>query len=282
VLELGGKDPMLVLAGADVARAARTAAAAAFCNAGQTCIATTRVFVLADHYPRFLDELVDVTRTMKQSAEPDANLGAVTRAQSIPLFERLVEDARGKGARVLTGGPEQYQAGSPFFPPTVLADVDKRMDVLHTEAFGPILAVMPVTDAAEAIRLANDTPFGLGASVFAGGRRARRYADQLRAGGVHLNDAMVGSGLPGVPFGGVKGSGYGRLQGAEGLREFSQTVSVIEDRFPFVPGLLGLLITRKRPRPATLARAARLMYGWRGPRAGGSADCPRTTDPGGG
>jgi succinate-semialdehyde dehydrogenase / glutarate-semialdehyde dehydrogenase len=259
VLELGGKDAMVVLDGADPVRAARAAAGSAFGNAGQTCIALKRVFVVADRYERFLDELVAVTARLKQGSEPDAHLGPVTRPDAVPVLEKFVRDAVAKGARVLTGGP----TGSRWFPPTVLADVDERMAVLHEETFGPILAVMPVADADEAIRLAGSTPFGLNASVFASRRTARRYASKLRVGGVHLGDAMVGCGIPALPFGGVRGSGYGRLQGIEGLREFSTTVSVVTDRVPGTPSLAALLFTRARPRPATLARAARLLYGRR-------------------
>jgi aldehyde dehydrogenase (NAD+) len=122
---------------------------------------------------------------------------------------------------------------------------------------------MPVADAREAVRLADSTPFGLNASVFANRRAGRRYASELHVGGVHLGDAMAGCGIPALPFGGVRGSGYGRLQGVEGLREFSNAVSVVEDRVPGTPSLAALLFTRARPHPASLARLVRLAYGRR-------------------
>jgi acyl-CoA reductase-like NAD-dependent aldehyde dehydrogenase len=261
VMELGGKDPMIVCADADLDRAARAAVAGAFSNAGQTCIAVERALAVESVYEPFLERVVAATRSLRQGTEPDAHVGAITRPPQIDVIERRLKDAVARGARVLVGGGRRDDLLGRFFAPTVVADVTRDMELMRDETFGPVLPVMKVADADEAIEVANDSDYGLNASVFTRDRAvARRIADQLVSGGVNLNDALLGAAIPGLPFGGEKWSGFGRVHGEEGLREFSRVKSVVEDRLPFAPSLAGLMVQARRPSPSLLAKAIRVAY----------------------
>ncbi len=233
VLELGGKDPMVVLDDADLERAAAGAVWGAFFHAGQICQSVERCLVHRSVYDRFLEMAAEETgrlRTGPRSEGPD--LGALTRPEQIEVVEAHVEDARDRGARVLTGGRRREGPGR-FYEPTVLADVTPEMEVFREETFGPVLPVLPFDDEEEAVRLANDTRFGLDAYVWTDDReRGWRLGRRLEAGSVMLNDCLTNYGLPDLPFGGVKDSGFGRAHGEEGLRAFSRARSEAEPRFP--------------------------------------------------
>ena len=232
-LELGGKDAMIVLEDADLERTAAGAVWGAFFHAGQICQSVERCLVHRSVYDRFLELVVEETgrlRTGPRSEDPD--LGALTRPEQIDVVEAHVEDARESGARVLAGG-RRLEGPGRFFEPTVLADVTPEMDVFRDETFGPVLPVLPFDDEEEAVRLANDTRYGLDAYVWTSDReRGRRLGRRLEAGSVMLNDCITNYGLPDLPFGGVKESGFGRAHGEEGLRAFSRTRSEAERRFP--------------------------------------------------
>lgn len=260
VMELGGKDPMIICDDADIRRAARAAAAGAFGNAGQTCIAVERVFATPAAYEPFLEEALRATSKLRQGWGPGHHIGAITRPEQLDVIEQRVRDAESRGARVLVGGQRVEGPGS-FFPPTIVADVSPAMAIMREETFGPVLPVMRVETVAEAVRLANDCDFGLNASIFTSDQRvAEDVASRLCTGGVSVNDALLGAMIPSVPFGGEKHSGFGRVYGEEGLLEFSRTKAVIEDRFPFLPSLAGTMI-RKRPlSPALLSRAIGIAY----------------------
>ncbi len=231
VLELGGKNAMVVLADADLDRAANMAVMGSFWNAGQICIAVERVYVEAPIYDRFLERAVAETEalTMANAAGPDGDIGAVTTEAQMTRLERQIEDARERGARILAGG---YRLPGPgrHFAPAVVADADHSMTIMREESFGPVMPVMKVADAEEAIRLANDSPYALAASIWTGRRRGEKLVRRLRAGMVSVNDVLFHADVPGLPFGGMGESGYGRVHGEEGLREMTQTRAVLIDR----------------------------------------------------
>lgn len=228
-LELGGKDAMIVLADADIERAANAAAAAAFANAGQICVSIERAYVEASVYDAFVERVAEIARSLVTGAGPDADVGALTTDAQLEIVERQVKDAVARGARVLAGG-ERLPGPGRFFHPTVLVDVDHSMEIMREETFGPVLAVMKVADAEEAIRLANDSRFGLGASIWTRPSRAAALLPRVRAGMTCVNDAVVNGLVAGLPFGGVGESGYGSVYGDNGLREMTRPRAVLVDR----------------------------------------------------
>jgi acyl-CoA reductase-like NAD-dependent aldehyde dehydrogenase len=261
VMELGGKDPMIVSDHADVRRAAVAAVGAAFWNAGQACVGTERVFVTPGAYDRFVAEVLDAAGKVRQGIEDDDHIGATTRGQQIDVIERRLADAQARGAKVLVGGRRKPGPGT-FFEPTVVVDVTPDMELMREETFGPVLPIMRVESVEEAVRLANDSDYGLNASVFSNvGSEARWMASALVSGGVNINDAVSGIGVPGAPFGGEKWSGFGRLQGKEGLLEFSRVKSVAGERFPGrLPSMIGWMMTGRRPKPEFLHKMLGLIY----------------------
>ena len=262
VMELGGKDPVIVCADANIGRAARAAVFGAFVNAGQTCAAVQRVFVEAPAYESFVSQAVDATERLRVGPDAAAQVGPIIRHEQIELLDRLVADAEAKGGKVMTGGGRLDELPPNFFPPTIIRDANPGMLVMQHETFGPILPIMRVRSCQEALELANSSEFGLGSSVFAGKRgTARLLAEQLVTGGVSINDGAVGVMVAGLPFGGVKSSGYGRLQGAAGLREFSRTKSVVEGRIGHTFSLAALMAAPARPTGRQVDRLLRLMFG---------------------
>lgn len=257
-LELGGKDPILVLEDAQVERAARSAANGAFYNAGQICVSLERAYVVEGVYEPFVEALVRETQALVVGPPDDegADVGAMTMESQVDRVERQVADAMERGARALTGG--RRLPGGRFYAPTVLVDVTPDMAVMRDETFGPVLPVMRVRDDEEALRLANDSGFALGASVW-GGERARELAGRLRAGMVCVNEALVNGAVAGLPFGGASESGYGRVYGDEGLRELTRARSLLVDRggLSWEPGRYPL---RRFGRERALA-LVRLLHG---------------------
>jgi acyl-CoA reductase-like NAD-dependent aldehyde dehydrogenase len=265
-LELGGKDPMIVLADADLERAANAATYYALQNGGQTCIAVERVYVEAPVYDQFVERVAANVRALRQGA-PDGpgsvDLGAITFRPQLDVVSRHVEQAREAGARVVTGGRTRPGNGR-FYEPTVLADVDHSMAAMTEETFGPTLPVMKVADAEEAVRLANDSPYGLGASVWTRDiTRGEQIARRLESGFACVNDANINYFALELPMGGWKASGLGVRHGAGGIRKFTRQQSILVARFAL----------RREPhffpyRARTtklLGRLVRLLYG-RGPR----------------
>jgi acyl-CoA reductase-like NAD-dependent aldehyde dehydrogenase len=227
-LELGGKDPMIVFDDANLERAANAAVWGAFTNAGQVCMSVERVYVQEGIYPAFVERVKEKTAALRQGYPTEAEIGSMTSPQQVKIVKEHVEEAIALGATVVTGGT--FSEGERFVPPTILTNVTHEMKVMREETFGPILPIMSFRSEAEAVRLANDSPYGLNASVWSQDEsKAKRVALQLESGNVCINDVLVSVANPHLPFGGVKQSGFGRYHGPEGLLAFSHVVSVIQD-----------------------------------------------------
>jgi succinate-semialdehyde dehydrogenase/glutarate-semialdehyde dehydrogenase len=237
VLELGGKDPALVFADADLDSAAKKIAWGAFANSGQTCASVERVYVQEMVAKPFTDKVVALAKQLRQG-EPnryDVDVGAMTTQMQVDIVRRHLDEARQRGAKVLVGGEiEVTPEGARFIRPTVLTDTTADMAIIREETFGPMLPIMTFRTEDEAIRLANDSPYGLSAYVFTKDRsKAERIANQLAAGTVMHNDALYTHAAPETPWGGVKASGLGRVHGKHALRDFSETRHVNLERLNF-------------------------------------------------
>ena len=226
VLELGGSDPFIVLADADLAAAARTAAEARLINSGQSCIAAKRFIVVEPVADQFLDRFLDELRS-RRMGDPlvrGTQVGPQARLDLRDSLHEQVAESVKRGAKLLLGGEVPAGKGA-FYPPTLLAAVDKGMPAFDEETFGPVAAVIRAKDEADAVRLANDSTFGLGASLWTEDRvRAERLAAQIEAGSVFVNGVVKSD--PRLPFGGIKRSGYGRELSEYGIREFVNVKSV--------------------------------------------------------
>jgi acyl-CoA reductase-like NAD-dependent aldehyde dehydrogenase len=237
VLELGGKDPAIVLPDADLDAAAKKIAWGAFANSGQTCASVERVYVHESVASPFVEKVVALARKLRQG-EPnqyDVDVGAMTTQTQVEIVRRHLEDARQRGAKILTGGEIQVTPdGARFVQPTVLTDTTPEMAIVREETFGPMLPIMTYRTEEEAVRLANDSTYGLSAYVFTKDRaRAERIANQLAAGTVMHNDTLYTHAAPETPWGGVKSSGLGRVHGKHGLRDFCEIRHVNLERFGF-------------------------------------------------
>jgi acyl-CoA reductase-like NAD-dependent aldehyde dehydrogenase len=224
LLELGGKDPMIVADDADLDKAAEACVYGALTNAGQACISVERVYVADAIHDRFVDKVVDQVRKLKTGGD-DGHLGALTSTAQVAIVKDHLDDAVAKGAKILTGGPAAISGN--YIQPTVLTEVSHHMKVMRDETFGPVIPIQRVASLDEAVKLANDTTYGLGSSVFAG-KAARTIAAKLRAGMTSINSVMGFAGIPSLPFGGIGDSGFGRIHGDEGIREFTRIKSTAE------------------------------------------------------
>jgi succinate-semialdehyde dehydrogenase/glutarate-semialdehyde dehydrogenase len=226
VLELGGSDAFIVMPSADFERTLSTALKARTINSGQSCIAAKRFIIADEIYERFLEQFVDRMRTLKlgDPTDPETELGPLATEQIQQGVHAQVQKTITAGAKLLTGG-NRIRCPGFFYEPTVLVDVPKNSPAYRDEVFGPVAAVFRVADVHEAIDLANDTTFGLGASAWTNDRKEQKlFASELDTGMVFIN-AMVASD-PRLPFGGVKRSGFGRELGAAGIREFTNTKTI--------------------------------------------------------
>ncbi|HEY8145779.1 MAG TPA: aldehyde dehydrogenase family protein [Kofleriaceae bacterium] len=219
ILELGGKDPLLVLEDADLAQAAKFAARNSFRNAGQVCVATERIYVDKKVADQFVDLLVAETRKLSVGSglDKDTRVGPMVSAQQRDHVLRQIDRAVAMGARVAHGGSGHH---GNFVMPTVLVDVRPDMPISQEETFGPVACITPVDGEEEAVRLANDTPYGLGAVVYGGPDRAAKVARRLNAGMIGVNQSVGGA--KGTPWVGARESGYGFHSGVDGHRQFCQ------------------------------------------------------------
>ncbi|HEV2861325.1 MAG TPA: aldehyde dehydrogenase family protein [Pyrinomonadaceae bacterium] len=240
VLELGGKDPMIVFEDADLEAASSAALWGAFANSGQACASVERCYVHESVAEDFTSRVVSKARALRQSAPCEGgDVGAMTSERQLRTVEEHVSDAVARGAKVLAGGgrPACARDGDGFFhEPTVLADVDHTMAVMREETFGPVLPLMTFRTEDEAVRLANDSEFGLTASVWTRDlRRGRRVASRVEAGTVMVNEVLYTHGIAQAPWGGVKQSGMGRTHGRLGLLEMVAPYHVHVNRLARVP-----------------------------------------------
>jgi acyl-CoA reductase-like NAD-dependent aldehyde dehydrogenase len=261
VLELGGKDPMIVLEDADVDVASSAAVWGAFMNAGQTCLSVERCYVHESIYQRFLDACVEKTAKLRigssshplrrtesgdngthagaksgapgRGTDESIDVGPMIHSRQLSIVQSHVDDAVARGARLLAGGKPLSQLGPNFFAPTILADVDHSMKIMREETFGPTLPVRSFKTEDEAVALANDSEYGLAASIFTSNRkRGEALARRIMAGTVMVNDVLACFGISEAPHGGVKASGIGRTHGRFGLEEMVWPKYVDSDRLP--------------------------------------------------
>lgn len=234
-LELGGKDPAIVLADADLERAANATTYGGFVNTGQVCMSIERIYVEEPVYDEFVDRLTTNVKNLRQASDGrgyGAEQGAMVSPAQIDIVSEHVEDARAKGARILTGGRRKDGPGD-WYEPTVVVDADHSMKLMVDETFGPVVGVMKVKDPEEAVRMANDTRYGLSASVFSGDvKRGERIAEQLEVGAANVNDVLVNYFHLEVPMGGWKDSGMGWRHGPGGIRKYCRTETIVSPRFP--------------------------------------------------
>jgi acyl-CoA reductase-like NAD-dependent aldehyde dehydrogenase len=233
-LELGGKDPMIVLGDANLERAANMAVQWAMSNSGQICMSVERVYVEEPVYDEFVSLAVEKVSKLRQGApgEPGTvDVGAMTFPPQIEIVDDHVRDAVDKGAKVLVGGKQAAGPGR-FYEPTVLTGVDHTMKVMRDETFGPVLPIMKVRDAEEAVRLANDSHYGLNSSVFTRDlEKGERIARRLDAGNACVNDALMNYLAQEAPFGGTGESGLGVRHGAQGIRKYCSPQTILITRF---------------------------------------------------
>jgi succinate-semialdehyde dehydrogenase/glutarate-semialdehyde dehydrogenase len=241
-LELGGKNPMLILDDVDVAAAAAGAVRASFANAGQLCVAAERIYVHQSVFDQFCSEFTARTNelVLGRGLAFDYDMGCLISTSQLDRVVAHVEDARSQGAQVLTGGRQRPDLGPLFYEPTILTGVTPTMACCTEETFGPVVSLFPVADEAEAIARANESEYGLNASVWTSDpARGRRVAARIRCGTVNVNEGFAASfGSIDAPMGGMKSSGIGRRQGKEGLRRFVDVQSVAtQSLIPIAPSL---------------------------------------------
>jgi len=231
-LELGGKDPMIVCADANLDNAAGGAVAGAFLNSGHVCCGTERVYVLEEVADEFTQKVLERVARLRQGSRGEFDVGAIFWDRQLEIIEAHVADAIAKGAKLLAGGRRNPNLDGLFFEPTVLSDVNHDMLIMQEETFGPVLPIMRVADLDEAVRLANRTDYGLGANIWTRDKRSGvELARRIDSGSVCINDMAMTYGVLEAPFGGLKNSGVGQIHGAGALRGFTHPKPIVIDRF---------------------------------------------------
>lgn len=261
LLEMGGKDPFIVLQDANVDRAAHAAVFGGLLHAGQACLSVERVYVEAPVYDAFLARVLSLVKEVRTGPGPDTQIGPLLSQAQLAKVEEHIKDAVDKGARVLAGGGRLENGGGLYYTPTVLADVDHGMKVMQQETFGPILPIMKVQDEAEALRLANDSDMGLTASVWTRSMaRGRRLGMQLDVGTANVNDLLAHFHVPGLPMGGAKTSSYGYRHAPESIYQFVRPQVLYESPIGLKYELTWFFYHRYGPALARLI--VRLWFGW--------------------
>lgn len=251
VMECGGKDVLIVAADADVDAAAEAAAWGGYSNGGQTCVGVERIYVDRAVSAEFVQALTRRLQTVRSGSDPGSAYGPMTVSAQADIVRRHVVDAMSHGADTPLGGVERIRGR--YIDPILLVDGDESSKAVQEETFGPSVTVRTVDSADEAIALANASQFGLGAAVFSRAH-AQEIAAKLSCGMVSINSVIAFVSIPSLPFGGVRNSGYGRIHGAEGLREFSLTKSIARKRFS-IPGMNAMRLDR----PAITMRILRMV-----------------------
>ncbi|TYP82902.1 aldehyde dehydrogenase family protein [Blastococcus xanthinilyticus] len=258
LMELGGKDAMIVDDDADVVAAADAAVWGAMSNGGQTCIGIERVYATSAVYDRFVAEVSAQVQKLRPGSDEEATYGPMTMPSQIDVVRRHVADATAAGARVVTGGTDD--AGEGYVAPTVLLDVPETSAAVREETFGPTLTITRVADAEEALQRANATSYGLAGSVFSASKdRAMDLARRMRSGMTSINSVLTFASVPALPFGGVGESGFGRIHGEDGLKEFTRAKAITRQRLPLPVNLMSF----GRPAGAAdaLARVMGMVHG---------------------
>jgi len=256
LMECGGKDAMIVDDDADVAAAADAALWGGMSNAGQTCIGIERVYATDKVYDAFLTELTDRVARVHAGSDESASYGPITMPGQVDIIKRHIADALARGGRAVTGGG----VDGAYVQPTVLVDVPEDSAAVREETFGPTLTVTRVPDAAEAVRRTNATSYGLAGAVFSrSAKRGVEIAQQMRSGMTSVNSVIAFASVPGLPFGGVGDSGFGRIHGADGLKEFTRAKSITRQRFRLPVPLLSF--SRSPKVTDQLAKVVALLHG---------------------
>ncbi|MCZ4588599.1 aldehyde dehydrogenase family protein [Rhodococcus opacus] len=256
LMECGGKDALIVDADGDLDAAADAAVWGGFSNAGQTCLGVERVYVHEEVFDAFADRVVTRARTIRAGSGGNAQIGPITMPTHIDVIRRHIDDAIGRGGRAVLGGPDAIEGN--LVQPTILVDVPEDSVAVTEETFGPTMTVTRVRDMDDAVDRTNASRYGLGLSIFSR-RRGEEIATRIRTGAVSVNSYVMYAAVPSLPLGGVGDSGFGRVHGADGLREFTFARAMTRQRFP---SILPLTTFRRTPRIDTLVRVlVRLLHG---------------------
>ncbi|AWK70585.1 aldehyde dehydrogenase [Rhodococcus oxybenzonivorans] len=241
LMECGGKDALIVNSDADLDSAADAAVWGGLSNAGQTCLGVERVYVHESIFDQFLDRIVAHASRIRAGSDIDAHIGPITMPSQVDVVRRHINDAIDKGGRVVLGGPDAVEGQ--FVQPTILVDVPENSVAVTEETFGPTLIVSRVRNMDEAVERANSSRYGLGLSVFSR-RHGEDIARRIRTGAVSVNSYVLYAAVPGLPLGGVDDSGFGRVHGPDGLKEFTFPRAMTRQRFPSVLPLTTFRRTR--------------------------------------
>lgn len=258
LIEAGGKDALLVDADADLDAAADAAVWGGMSNAGQTCIGVERVYVHERVYDEFVAKVVARARDVRPGSDATAHYGPMTMPAQLEIIRRHIADALRRGGRALLGGADAV--GDRYVQPTVLVDVPENAEAVTEETFGPTLTIARVRDMDEAVDRANASRYGLGSTVYSKAR-GTELARRLRSGMTAVNSVISFAGIPSLPFGGVGESGFGRIHGPEGLREFARAKAIARQRFR--PPLSLTSFSRTPKAEATVGKLVTLLYGKR-------------------
>ena len=248
VIEAGGKDAVLVDEDADLDAAADAALWGACANAGQTCIGVERVYVHDRVYDEFLARLVDKAKDLRAEDSPDTKIGPITMPSQLDVIRSHIGDAIARGGRAVVGGPDAV--GDRYVQPTILVDVPEDSSAVQEETFGPTMTVSRVASMDEAVARTNGTRYGLGSTVFAKAR-GMEIAERIRSGMTAVNGVISFAAIPSLPFGGVGDSGFGRIHGPDGLREFTYAKAIARQRFKPLLALTSFSRTAKADQQLT-------------------------------
>ncbi|MFD5827298.1 aldehyde dehydrogenase family protein [Lentzea sp. NPDC060358] len=256
LVECGGKDALIVDSDADLTAAAEAAIWGAVSNAGQTCAGVERIYVAEEVADEFVEIVVKRARKLKPGGEPNANLGPITMPSQVEIIREHVRDALDRGGKALVGGADSIRP--PYVEPVVLADVPEDSLAITEETFGPTVVINRVPNAMEGVRLANRSKYGLGAAVFSKSR-GEELARELRVGMVSINSVLTYAAIPGLPFGGVGDSGFGRIHGEDGLREFAYAKATTKLKFSSLINMATF--DRSSIAGRQMLRLARVLFG---------------------